>query len=152
GLHNGTARTFRRLSNYPPGASRAPPRCGSSGIVFHQGGLMTGKAVIFGVAVATILCGDKAQAGEKEPTAIVAIGPALEWSLSSETTRVGPSASVEFSLIKDWLELEIGGGTLFRKGRPEWEADVLFKKPFTLSETAELMLGAGPSWSYSRGE
>jgi hypothetical protein len=112
---------------------------------------MNGKSATFGAVVAAVLCGDTAQAGEKEPTAIVAIGPAWEWSLPSQTMRAGPSASVEFSLIKDWLELEVGAGTLFRKGQPEWEADVLFKKPFTLSETAELMLGAGPSWSYSKG-
>ena len=113
---------------------------------------MNGKAVIFGAVVAAILCGDRVQAQEKEPTAIVAIGPAWEWSLPNPAMRVGPSASVEFSLIKEWLEVEVGGDTLFRKGQPEWEADVLFKKPFTLSETAELMLGAGPSWSSSRGE
>ena len=51
-----------------------------------------------------------------------------------------------------WLEIEIGGGTLFRKGQTEWEADVLLKKPFTLSSTVELMVGAGPSWSYANGE
>src|SRR5207245_5062201 len=68
------------------------------------------------------------------------------------TMSLGPSASVEFSLIKEWLEIEIGGGPLFRKGRTEWEADVLFKKPFTLSNTAELMVGAGPSWSTTNGE
>ena len=34
----------------------------------------------------------------------------------------------------------------------EWEADVLFKKPFTLSSTVELMVGAGPSWSYAKGD
>jgi len=114
---------------------------------------MSKKAVIFGATVAVILSGgDNAQGEEKEPTAIVAIGPAWEGSFPSQMMRLGPSASVEFNVIKDWLEVEIGGGTLFRKGRPEWEADILFKKPFTLSETAELMLGAGPSWSYAKGD
>ena len=108
--------------------------------------------MIFGAVVTAILFGGRAHAGDKEPTAVVAIGPGWEWSLPNQAMLVGPSASVEFNLIKDWLELEIGGGTLFRKGQPECEADVLFKKPFTLSESAELMLGAGPSWRYSRGE
>ena len=63
-----------------------------------------------------------------------------------------PSASAEFSVIKDWLEIEIGGATLFSRGQKEWEADVLFKKPFTLSNTVELMVGAGPSWSYATGD
>ena len=28
-------------------------------------------------------------------------------------------------------------------------ADLLFKKPFTLSKTVEFMIGAGPEWSYT---
>ena len=55
-------------------------------------------------------------------------------------------------MIKEWLEIEIGGGTLFRRAQTEWEAEVLLKKPFTLSSTVELMVGAGPSWSYANGE
>jgi hypothetical protein len=93
-----------------------------------------------------------AQPEEREPSAVVAIGPEGEWSIPGSTSGFGPSASVEFSVIKDWLEIEIGGGTLFRRSQTEWEADVLFKKPFTLSNTAELMVGAGPSWSYTTGE
>ena len=75
-----------------------------------------------------------------------------EWGFPGGRFSIGPSASVEFSVIKDWLEIEIGGGTLFSRGQKEWEADVLFKKPFTLSNTVELMVGAGPSWSYATGE
>ena len=32
------------------------------------------------------------------------------------------------------------------------ETIVIFKKPFTLSDTVELMVGAGPAWSYTRDE
>jgi len=28
----------------------------------------------------------------------------------------------------------------------EWSVDLLFKKPWTLSDTKEFMLGAGPEW------
>ena len=109
------------------------------------------------IAAATLvtglfLFGGTAQAGEKEPAAVVAIGPESEWAFPGSTFCIGPSASVEFGVVKDWLEIEIGAGTLFRRSQTEWEADVLFKKPFTLTDTVELMVGAGPSWSYSTGE
>jgi hypothetical protein len=97
------------------------------------------------------LFGGMAKAEEKEPSA-VAIGPEGEWGFPGNRFSIGPSASVEFSVIKDWLEIEIGGGPLFSRGQKEWEADVLFKKQFTLSKTVELMVGAGRSWSYATGE
>jgi hypothetical protein len=109
-----------------------------------------GTAAIFSMAL--LLVGGMARGEEKEPSAVVAIGPEGEWAFPGSVFSVGPSASIEFSVIKEWLEIEIGGGSLFRRGRTEWEGDVLFKKPFTLSSTVELMVGAGPSWSYATGE
>jgi hypothetical protein len=45
--------------------------------------------------------------------------------------------------------LEAGFAPLLSKGNsPEWSTDLLFKKPFTLSNTLEFMIGAGPEWSY----
>ena len=35
---------------------------------------------------------------------------------------------------------------MFSKGRTEWDTDLLFKKPYTLSKTAEFMFGVGPEW------
>src|SRR6516164_245501 len=35
-------------------------------------------------------------------------------------------------------------------GETEWETDLLFKKPFTLSDKVEFMIGVGPAWSFSR--
>jgi hypothetical protein len=83
---------------------------------------------------------------EKEPLAIIELGGAGEWGLSGGSS-FGPSAAVEFEPIKDWLEIEIGTAPLFGHGRPEWDTDVLFKKPFTLSDKVEFMVGAGPHWS-----
>ena len=105
-----------------------------------------------GCLAVLLLFGGTARAEEKEPSAVAAIGPEGELGFPGGRFSIGPSASVEFSVIKDWLEIEIGGGTLFNRGQKEWEADVLFKKPFTLSNTVELMVGAGPSWSYATGE
>jgi hypothetical protein len=113
---------------------------------------MNRKAAIFGAAVGWALGALNAQAEDKEPTAVVALGPAGEWAFPGGKSSLGPSASVEFSVIKDWLEIEVGGASLFRRGRTGWETDVLFKKPFTLSNTVELMIGAGPTWSYANGE
>jgi hypothetical protein len=89
-----------------------------------------------------------AWAEEKEPTAIVELGAAGEWDLPGG--RLGPTAAVEFTPIKDWLEIEAGISTLFSGGQTEWSTDLLFKKPFTLSDKVEFMFGVGPEWTLSR--
>jgi hypothetical protein len=90
-----------------------------------------------------------AQAEDKEPTAIVELGAASEWALSGASSY-GPSVAVEVTPIKDWLEIEAGLGPLFHGGRAEWDTDLLFKKPFTLSDKVEFMVGVGPQWTFSR--
>jgi hypothetical protein len=50
------------------------------------------------------------------------------------------------------LEIEIGAATLFRRGVTELETDLIFKTPIALSDTMEVMVGAGPAWSYTRQE
>ena len=69
---------------------------------------------------------------------------------TSRAARLGPTAAVEFTPIKDWLEIEAGISTLFSGGQPEWSTDLLFKKPFTLSDKVEFMFGVGPEWTFSR--
>jgi hypothetical protein len=91
-----------------------------------------------------------AQAEEKkEPAAILELGGAGEWGLPGASS-FGPSAAVEFEPIKEWLEIEAGVSPLFNGGHTEWNTDLLFKKPFTLSEQVEFMVGAGPSWTFSQ--
>jgi hypothetical protein len=87
-------------------------------------------------------------AEDKEPFAVVELGAATERSFQEGIYSFGPSASVEFPVIKDWLEIETGISTLFRPGQTEWQADLLFKKPFTINEHVEFMIGAGPQFSY----
>ena len=41
---------------------------------------------------------------------------------------------------------------LFRRAHAEWETEIVFRKPFTLSDTAEFMVGLGPIWTYAKGE
>jgi hypothetical protein len=99
---------------------------------------------------ASVLFPANAQVEDKEPTAIVEFGPAGEWGLSGASSY-GPSLSVEFTPIKDWLEIEVGAARLFHRGGSEWDTDLLFKKPFTLSDKVEFMVGVGPQWTFSRG-
>ena len=89
------------------------------------------------------------RAEEKEPFAVIELGAATERSIQEGTYSVGPSASVEFPVIKDWLEIETGISPLFRPGQTEWQADLLFKKPFTINQHVEFMVGAGPQLSYA---
>ena len=42
-----------------------------------------------------------------------------------------------------------GISPLFRPGQTEWQADLLFKKPFTLDKHVEFMIGMGPQFSYA---
>jgi hypothetical protein len=103
----------------------------------------------FSVVISAIaLIGMQALAAEKEkePLAIIELGGAGEWGVSGGS-GFGPSAAVEFEPIKDWLEIEIGTAPLFGNGHTEWDTDILFKKPFTLSDKVEFMIGAGPQWS-----
>lgn len=91
-----------------------------------------------------------AQSTEKEPTAILEFGAAASRSLHDGTGSFGPDLAVEVTPIEDWLELEAGVTPLFRSGSSEWDTDLLFKKPWTLSRKAEFMAGIGPEWQYTR--
>jgi hypothetical protein len=100
---------------------------------------------VVAVASAWVLFATVARAEDKEPLAIFEIGGAGNWTAPNAASG-GPTAAVEFTPIKDWLEIEIGTGPLFASGTTDWSTDVLFKKPFELSNTAELMVGAGPAF------
>jgi hypothetical protein len=70
----------------------------------------------------------------------------LDWSVSGPFS-FGPTGAIEFTPIENWLEIEVGTGPMFSKGISEWDTDILFKKPFTLSDKVEFMIGVGPQWS-----
>jgi hypothetical protein len=114
-------------------------------------GEMYNRIAVIGLTAALLLCAERAQAEDKEPSAVVEIGGAGEWSLRNGSFSLGPSIAVEVTPLKDWLELEAGFTPLFSSGYPEWSTDLLFKKPFTLSNTVEFMVGAGPEWTYTMG-
>ena len=85
-----------------------------------------------------------AQSVEKEPAAVVELGGAAGRSLTEGQSNFGPTVAVEVTPIANKLELEAGITPLFRRHSTEWSIDVLFKKPWTISETKEFMLGIGP--------
>jgi hypothetical protein len=99
---------------------------------------------------ATVFCAaGPLLAEDNEPRAVIELGAATERSLQEGAYSAGPSASVEFPVIKNWLEIEIGISPLFRPGQTEWQGDLLFRKPFTIDRHVEFMIGAGPQLSYA---
>jgi hypothetical protein len=105
---------------------------------------------MMGLVALLLLFAEQAQAEEKEPSAIIEIGGAGDWGLKDGGSSFGPTVAVEFTPIKNWLEIEAGVSTLFSGGQTAWSTDLLFKKPFTLSDKVEFMVGAGPQWTFSR--
>lgn len=89
------------------------------------------------------------QVEEKEPAAILEVGAAGEWALNHGVPAYGPNFAVEVTPIKERLEIEAGTTPFFSRGQKEWDTDLLFKKPYTLSKTAEFMFGAGPEWAHT---
>ena len=87
-----------------------------------------------------------AQSVDKEPVAVLELGGAANWNFKGGGTSFGPTVAVEVTPIENWLELEAGVTPLFVRHSTEWDTDLLFKKPWTLSKKAEFMLGAGPEW------
>ena len=74
------------------------------------------------LTVGLLLSAENAQAEEKEkdndPLAAISLGGTGEWGFPGGKFSRGPSAAVEFPLIKDWVE--VGGAKLFRRGLSEW--------------------------------
>jgi hypothetical protein len=83
---------------------------------------------------------------DPEPAAILELGGAAAWNLPGGASSFGADAAIEFTPIENWLEIEAGTTPLFTRHSTEWDTDLLFKKPWTLSEKVEFMFGVGPEW------
>jgi hypothetical protein len=90
-----------------------------------------------------------AQSVDKEPVAVVELGGAADLNVKDGGSSFGPTVAVEVTPIENWLEIEAGVTPLFTRHSTEWDADLLFKKPWTLSKKAEFMLGVGPEWFHT---
>ena len=97
-----------------------------------------------------LLCSQNAcaQSTEKEKL-ILEIGGAASRSISDSAWSFGPSVAAEVTPIENWLELEAGVTSAFRAHSTEWDTDLLFKKPWTLSSKLEFMIGVGPEWVHA---
>lgn len=91
-----------------------------------------------------------AQTADQDPVAIVELGEATNWNIQGGTPSFGADFAAEVTPIEDWLELEAGTSPTFTHSSTEWDTDFLFKKPWTLSKTAEFMFGVGPEWVHVR--
>ncbi len=87
---------------------------------------------------------------EKEAAAILEIGAATSWNVTGGAATYAPNVAVETTPIENWLELEAGVSPFFTRTATEWDVDLLFKKPWTISRKAEFMLGVGPEWVHLR--
>ncbi len=94
-------------------------------------------------------CGAFAQSVNKEPAAIVELGGANSVNVNGGWSA-GADVAIEFTPLENWLEIEVGTTPLFTRHSTEWDTGVLFKKPWTLSRKAELMVGIGPEWVHTR--
>lgn len=83
---------------------------------------------------------------QKENKAILEVGAATNWNTAGGAAAFAPDLAVEIEPIENWLELELGVSPFYTHNSKEWDTGLLFKKPWTLSRTAEFMLGIGPQW------
>ncbi len=86
---------------------------------------------------------------EKESAAVIELGGATSWNFKGGGSSFGPTVAVEITPIEKWLELEAGVTPLFSRHHTEWDTDLLFKKPWTLSPKVEFMVGVGPAWLHT---
>ena len=94
--------------------------------------------------------GESVPAESDKEIAVVEVGASASQSLKGGGASFGPDLAVEVTPIENWLELEGGVTPLFNGHSTEWDVDLLFKKPWTLSKKVEFMLGAGPEWVHTR--
>ena len=105
------------------------------------------------VIASLFLCAGNAAAQSAEADkeiAVVEVGAAASQSLTGGGSSFGPDLAIEVTPIENWLELEAGVTPLFARHSTEWDVDLLFKKPWTLSKKAEFMAGVGPEWVHAR--
>jgi len=111
------------------------------------------KATISVVIVSFFLCAGNVVAQSVEADkeiAVVEVGAATSQSLTGGGSSFGPDFAVEVTPVENWLELEAGVTPLFGAHSTEWDVDLLFKKPWTLSKKVEFMAGIGPEWVHTR--
>ncbi len=75
---------------------------------------------------------------------VLEIGLAGKWDLNRPSSEFGSTLAIDATLIEHWLQLEGGANVLQASGHTELGFDLLFKKPYLLSRTTQIMIGLGP--------
>jgi hypothetical protein len=101
------------------------------------------KLLLIAILTTTVL----AQSPDKE-LAILELGGAASFNLKGSPSY-GPDLAAEITPIENWLEIEAGVTPLYSRHSTEWDTDLLFKKPWDLSEKIEFMAGIGPEWVHT---
>lgn len=83
---------------------------------------------------------------DKKSVAIIELGGGTGWNIREGGLSYSPTIAVEVTPIENWLELESGVTPTFGNHSTEWDIDLLFKKPWTLSPKIEFMFGVGAAW------
>ena len=103
-------------------------------------GLMTG------LTAAILLLAGGAQAEDKEPSLGFEMAGVGSWGLQHGGSSFGPGVALEYTIIEHWLEIEGGFSPQFSKDQAELDTGFVFKKPFELSKSFEILIGTGPTW------
>lgn len=106
-------------------------------------------SIVFFLAAGYALAQPAEPSADREAAAILEMGGAPSRDLNGGGWSFGPALSVEVTPIEHWLELEAGVSAGFGHHSREWDTDLLFKKPWTLSEKVEFMVGVGPAWMHT---
>ena len=112
---------------------------------------MIKRGTAVGLITALLCLAGEGWAEEKEPSAIIEMGGAAEWGPRDGGQSFGPAVAIDVTPLKNWLEIEAGVASQFGDGRTDWNTDLVFKKPFTLSPTVEVEVGGGPAWMHATG-
>ena len=89
---------------------------------------------------------------EHESSVVVELAGGGEWDVHGGAGAYGPNLALEFEVIEHWLEIETGVAPRFERGESEVEFELIFKKPFDLSKSLEMVFGAGPVWVHRANE
>jgi hypothetical protein len=101
------------------------------------------------VGAGSTVCTAQQSIADDHGSIIFQVGAAGEASLAHGTANFGPNLAAEITPIEDWLEIEAGVSALVTTEHTELSEDLVFKKPFRLTLTAELMIGLGPFFSHT---
>jgi hypothetical protein len=106
---------------------------------------------VFGQTFSKVSGGDPQKTvQDKDPVAIVELGAVTSWNLRGGAATFAPNLAAEVTPIENWLEIEAGVSRFHTHELTEWDTDLLFKKPWTISRKAEFMAGVGPELVHLR--